>query len=339
MRVLMILIMLFFIGCQDKKQVPVVIDLSGNYSSIGMGLKNGILLAEDNDIHFKFYDDKGDLETTKNIDKKLILEHKPLVIGHVTSSITQKVLPLFNKSKTILFSPTASTKELAGIDDNFVRIQPVKNFHSIANVLKYISTFTNSKKINVVYEKGNKAYVFSLISALKDKRNKYLKLNKVIGANKEVPISKIDKNIPLCIISSPKFGAELVKKLAKTGFNSFIILSGSAFTKEFITLAGEAGEGVLFFTSFNPNSEDKKYLEFKDKFISRFGYEPGSFELKGYEIAQITKKVIDKKNIKKALINHTFNGIQGKIHVDKYGDTIRETHIFIVNNSTFEKVE
>jgi len=340
MRVLIFVIMLIFIGC-DEKKVPVVIGLDSDYSSIARGVKNGMLLAEDEEnIEFDFIDNKGDKFITKDIDKKLISQHNPLVIGHITSGVTKSVVPLFNNSNTILFSPTVSTKELSNLDDNFIRIQPTKNYQSIEPILKYISNFKEYSKMNIIYDTSNRAYADSLIKALQDKRNKYIKIDKIIPIDEEnLDISKVDKNIPIFIIGSSHLSANIVVSLKREGFKSLIVVSGSAFTQDFIKNAGKYGEGVLFFSTFNPSSDNKKYIKFVSKFIEKFGYNPGSFEVKGYEIAKITAKVIDKNNIKKALINHTFDGLQGKIYINKYGDTFRETHIFILNNSIFEKVQ
>ena len=340
MRILIFLLVLFFMGC-EKKQVPVVIGLDSDYSSIAKGIKNGMLLAQDeSDIKFNFINDNGDINLTKKIDKNLILQHQPLIIGHITSGITKSVLPLFNHSDTVIFSPTVSTNELSHIDDNFIRVQSTKTYKSIEDIIKYISSFHKFNKMNIIYDTNNKAYANGLISALKDKRNKYIKINKIIPINEEnIKISNIDKNIPVFIIGSSNLTAKIVKILKVNGFNSLIVVSGSAFTKDFIKASGKYGEGVLFFSTFNPSSDNKNYLKFVSKFIEKFGYKPGSFEVKGYEIAKITTQVIDKRNIKNALINHHFDGLQGKIYINKYGDTSRETHIFILNNSIFEKVK
>jgi len=341
MRILILIFMILFIGCDKKQEVPVVIGLSSNYSSIAKNIKNGILLAADEEpnVEFKFYDNRGDKYITKQIDKDLIFKNTPLVIGHITSSISKSAVLLFDDTNTILFSPTTSTKELAQMDDNFIRIQPIKDFNSMKSVLELLYKISK-KNINIMYDKNNRAYAQSLINSFLDKKNKYVKVNKIIAIeDNNFDISKIDKNIPIFIIGSTKLSANLVVTLKQNGFHSLIIVSGSAFSNDFIKMAKEYAEGVLFFSTFNPNSDDKKYLQFKERFIAKFGYEPGSFELKGYEIAKITAKVINKKDIKHALINHTFDGLQGKIHIDKYGDTQRETHIYIVNNGNFEKVK
>jgi len=341
MRIFLFLMMIFFIGCQKKeKKIPVVLGFTSNYSMVAKDIKNGMLLAQDeeNNIKFKFIDNKGNVTYTKQIDKKFI-NKTPLIVGHITSTITKEVVPLFNNTNTILFSPTASTKELSNIDDNFIRIQSVKDFKNIEHILQYIRQFS-IKNINIIYDVKNESYAHSLISLLLDKRNIYLKVNKIVPVSFDnMDLKDIDFNTPVYIIGSAKLSAKIVKYLKKHKFDCLIFVSGSAFTKYFINLTGDDGEGVVFFSTFNPDSDNKKYLKFKEKFISKFGYEPGSFEVKGYETAKIISQVIDKKNIKNALINHTFEGLQGKIYIDKYGDTIRKTHIYIINNGIFEKVK
>jgi len=338
MRIFLLFFIFLLFGCKKEHKVPVVIGLDSRYSSIAKELKNGMLICKKENLKFEFLDNKGDKYITKEIDSKLI-NKTPIVIGHITSDVSKYAVPLFNNTNTILFSPTTSTQELSGLDDNFIRIQSVKNFKNIEDLLKELQIFS-IKKINIVYDESNKVYAQSIINAFLDKRNKYVKVNKIIPIDElNLKIEQIDLHTPIYIIGSTNLSVDMVIALKQKGFDSFIFVAGSAFTKDFIKLSGEYGEGVMFFSTFNPDSDNKNYLKFKKKFISKFGYSPGNFETKGYEIAKITSEVIDKPNIKKALINHTFEGLQGKIYIDKYGDTIRETHIYIINNSIFEKVK
>ena len=339
MRIVLLILFLLFLGCENKQKVPVVLGFDGSYSSIAKELKNGMLIAqEEGGVEFDFINNDNDKILNKKIDKKLINEHKKLIIGHITSSLTKDAVPLFNKTNTLLFSPTASTNELSNKDDNFIRIQPAKNYQTLKSVMKHMANFIDNKKLNIIYDKNNEAYAKSIINSFLDKRDKYIHIDKIIPINENLKFD-INMSEPILIIGSSTLSANIVKKLKKRNFNDLIFVSGSAFTNEFLKQAKEASDGVLFFSTFNPLSDNKKYIKFREEFIDRFGYEPSSFNVKGYEIAKITDKIIDKKDIKKALINHTFNGLQGKIHINKYGDTIRETHIYIVNNQTFQKVE
>lgn len=345
------LFVLIFAGCEKEKiKVGLVIGLSGSYSDISKQVKNGVELAVDEinkkggidgkEISLVIKDNKGDVELTKQIDRELIDSKIPVVIGHITSTLSKSAVGLFNNSNTILFSPTTSTTELSHIDDNFIRVQPAKDFNTIKKLIDYIAK--DNKNINIIYDINNESYAKSIINAIKS--SNLLTINHSIGFKNsgldyKFLIENRLKNSPLFIISSTKDGANIVKNLRINGFKSLITVSGSSFSQKFIDLAGEYAEGTVFVTDFNSLAQRKKFLKFKRDFIAKFGYSPSSFEANGYETMMVLKDALSKENIKNSLINKKFDGLQGELFINKFGDVKRESFLFVVHNREFLEVK
>jgi branched-chain amino acid transport system substrate-binding protein len=100
---------------------------------------------------------------------------------------------------------------------------------------------------------------------------------------------------------------------------------------------------VIFSQTFDSESQHERYLRFKAQFLERFGTEPDFAAALGYEAAQIlldalsrTKKMADLKDM---IINRAFQGLQGEMTMDQYGDIIWKSVIVTVKNGQFMTME
>ena len=80
------------------------------------------------------------------------------IIGPSTSEMAKAATPAANNRKTLLISPTASTIELAGIDDYFFRVYPTSasNARSLAD---YAATVANNQRVAILSNLANQAFV------------------------------------------------------------------------------------------------------------------------------------------------------------------------------------
>ncbi len=67
-------------------------------------------------------DDEQNPETARKVMTELLSHNLELIIGPMTSSVAAAVLPQVDSSKTILLSPTVTTTDLTGKDDQFLRV-------------------------------------------------------------------------------------------------------------------------------------------------------------------------------------------------------------------------
>ena len=123
-----------------------------------------------------------------------------------------------------------------------------------------------------------------------------------------------------------------------------IMLNGWTGAKELIQHGGPAVEGVFHTNMFNQNSLKKTYVDFKSRFNKRFGSDPNFASVYSYEAAQLLFNAlsdsVDPKNLKDTILKQArFEGLQGKITFDKYGDAHRKTSIVAIQNQQSVVIE
>ena len=127
-------------GCQGKKddkiKIGVVLALTGDLSSYGQSIKQGIELAYENidtsAIELVFTDSRGEANVAINSLHYLLNMHGiNYIIGDVSSSTKLSMIPIIDKHKIFLLSPGAATPELTNISPLFARNYPSSTDESI----------------------------------------------------------------------------------------------------------------------------------------------------------------------------------------------------------------
>jgi len=148
----------------------------------------------------------------------------------------------------------------------------------------------------------------------------------------------------LVISASAMDTAMLSQQVRKMGGDLTIAASEWAATEKLLELGGSAVEGVIVSQFFNRNSTERVYVEFREAYKKRFGNEPGFASVNAYDAVNVVldgmKKQkegkLSKENIQKIT---EYQGVQGQIKIDQYGDADRVTYISVVKNKEFVVVE
>ena len=359
---LVLFISISFIGCGDKDnediKIGFVAGLSGKYSSLGTSVRDGFILAFEeidytiNNKKVKIIqkDDKQDKNEAKKAIEFFIKNDIKLIIGNTTSSMTKISLPLLEKHKdSLVISATASSSFFTGKDDNFLRVQvdnSPKRYKSLAKTLLQ----NNYKNIFFIYDGKNQTYVDDYSITLEN-----ILVNQ--GGNKYT--AKVDLNEPyedilkkinatkkdlILIVGNAVDSANIIQYLRINKVNTKVLATGWAKTNDFITNGGASVEGVLFSEAYDDGSQHKNYLNFTKKYKKRYNILPSVFATQGYELAQILIKNLkissDISSLKERILSiNKYDGLQGDIVFDKYGDVMREFFMMEVKNKKFIKVK
>ena len=342
----------------DILKIGFVAGISGKYSSLGTNVKNGVLLAFD-DINYKIgntkielviKDDKQEKQKAKEIINEFIKDDVKIILGNTTSSMTAISLDLINKEKDmLLFSPTASSNKFSKKDDNFIRTQVANSSKKFQFTAKYFLD-KNMKNIIGIYDANNLIYSKGLLSNLEkafleQKGKKFLNTIKISDTYEKIKEKIMSQDVDLIVIVANSIDtAKLVQYLRVNNINKNILGSGWGRSQDFIEEGGLAVEGVLFASSYDNNSENKKYIDFSKKFEKKFNVKPSVFSVQSYEATKILldtlKDDLSTKNLKKNIIKKsTYEGLQGEIIFDKYGDVFREYHLVSVTNGKFKRIK
>ena len=357
-----LLIILFFIlpGCEKKQPIKVgfVGCLTGHLADIGIAGRNAVILAVDEinnnggikgrPVELIIRDDMNNPAKAVQVDNELIKLNVAAILGHMTSSMSMKALPVIQKNRIVMVSPTSTTNKLSQKDDFFFRITSSDKVQSDI-LAEYAYNKLGLRSISCIYDLSNKVFANGL------QKNFQAAFEKMGGVQSYILTftsgTKISyKNLAKKLIESKPDGiliiagalntAMICQQIRKINSEISLISSGWAGSSELIQYGGSAVEGIVFPQVFNKESKTSQYLEFKKKYMEQFGKEPNFASVCSYEAARFLFSAMSKaenlKNLKSQMLKQgIFQGLQGNIELDSYGDAKRSQFIITVNNGHF----
>ncbi len=75
----------------------------------------------------------------------------------------------------------------------------------------------------------------------------------------------------------------ILRQLRERGMNQPFLTSDRAVSKEFLKYAGSHAEGVIAGYPWNPDADNPRYREFRERFVKRFHDEPETYAAHGYD--------------------------------------------------------
>ena len=304
------------IGCSNNKIIKIgfIAQLTGPNAELGVQARNGVILAaeEINDsggingrkIELIIYDDLGTEEGAIQGVNKLLDENVIAIIGHVTSSQTIHGLKISNEAKKIMISPTASTNSLSGIDDYFFRVV-TSNEVQTKIFAQHVYNKRGHENLAVIYDRDNIGYTETYLNSFKSEYEAQggIITDAIDFSSSEAPdfsqfIDELKNKTPdALLIISNDFDAALIAQTARIkNWNVPLFSSSWAQTDTLIANGGEAVEGMEIEVVYPQNHNSNRYIDFKNKFSSRFGKNPsfsGSF---GYEALNVLSKALSETN-------------------------------------------
>jgi branched-chain amino acid transport system substrate-binding protein len=363
--VAMIVLPFVFWSCQDKQQqngseinLYAVLPLTGNVASYGNDSKDGIdlaiELANKSQTKYKFrieyQDTKGDTKTAVTILERIFSTSKPTaIIGENTSSATASMIPIADKYKTLLISPSASAPNLSQKSSYFFRVFPsdIEEGIFISNV---ISKNHPNAKICIVY--ANNDYGTGLKEVF-EQQAKSVGLNVLqcfgysTTNNDFKSILTTVKSLNPDVIYMPgyyKDGAIILKQAKELKLKSAMYGSTTHEDPKLIEIAGIASEGFMYpvSTGFDINSNDSIVSSFIHNFTIKYHKEPGLVSALGYDCAQliiesVLKKGISTDSIKNYIItSKDIHGSAGVMNFDSNGDVHKPIILKTIKDGKFQ---
>lgn len=355
-----VFILLKFVILKEKEplQIGFVAGLSGKFADLGIDCRRGVELAlnkinteggvQGRPLTLLTADDKQNPDEARKIIKSFIDQEVPVIIGHVTSSMTMASLTLINSSNSLLVSPTSSTQLLRDLDDNMVRVCAISTDAAIM-MAKYLTQEHNIKHVVVIYDTSNKAYTEQWV---KHFQTTFLERGgqSVFPITFEsepdlqmlplVELAKSHNPEALVIVTNSVDGALICQQVRKTGWGVKLALSDWAATEQLINLGGESVEGAVMSQFFNRSSTHPKYLEFKEEFLKTYKTEPGFGAQLSYNATMMIATAMENQRkdepLKAAILRISdFEGLQGDFSINRFGDSSNPTFIGTIKNGNF----
>jgi branched-chain amino acid transport system substrate-binding protein len=361
--VIVILYLSVLAGCEKRTPIKIGFSggLTGRLSDLGIAGRNGVMLAVEQinqvggiggrPIELIVKDDQQNATVAVQVDEELIEEGVVAIIGHMTSSMSVVIVPLMNKEKMLMLSPTTSTDQLTGIDDYFLRVIP-SNKAETDHLVDHSYHSMKLQRIAGIYDLSNQAFSegwYKNFSTEFERVGGVMVATATFTSGQLVSYLDVVKDLldsepdGLLIVAGALDTAMICQQMRKLDSAIPIISSGWAKSADLIRHGGSAVEGVIFSQRYSPGSQHEYYLKFQKQFRERFGSDPDFAAEHSYEAAQILFEALSTREttaaLKDAIINHTFQGLQEKITIDQYGDTWRSRSLIIVKDGQFVTVE
>lgn len=361
------LIVFFTFGlsaCDTKKPIKIgfVGGLTGHLSLLGIGGRDGVLLAVEQinqsggingrPVQLIIKDDKNDAETAIMVDQELIEEKVVAIIGHMTSAMSLSAVPLINKEKMLMISPTSTTNLLTAKDDYFLRTA-LPDRHQTDQLVHYATKKMGIKKIAGVYDLSNQAFTEGWYLNFKsefENQGGVISKTETYNSKKETSYLAIAKKIiesnpdGVVIVASALDTALLCQQLRKIGFELPVFSSGWAKAPDLLQNGGGSVENLILPQTHSEESTAEKYLQFKKEYEKRFGREPDFAAAGAYDAIKILFTALsqtkDSAQLKSIILKQSvFHGLQSDITIDQFGDAQRKTFLIQVKDDHFRTIE
>ncbi|GJM09824.1 MAG: amino acid ABC transporter substrate-binding protein [Lysobacteraceae bacterium] len=346
-------------GCADPEPVRIgfVGGLSGRVSDLGGPARNGMLLAveqanaeggiDGRPIEAIIRDDKQDVEVARKAVRELLDANVEAIIGPATSSMATSVVDLANAAKVVMVGATVTSNELSIEGDYFIRVLSPTSVHA-AEVASFF-TRRGFSSFTAIFDSNNSSYTESWLRDFSQQFESDGGHN--LGAFAfsserpedliELPKKALQANPEFIVfITNSVDAALLAKQVRMIDSEIQIATSEWAGTERLIQLGGRHIENAYVPQYLDRESEEPRYLTFRQQFKDRFNQEPGFPGVAGYNATQLIITALREKPEKQPLRDYIlergeFPGLQWSISLNPSGDPNSKTSVTRITDGRF----
>lgn len=350
-------------GCErEPVSIGFVGGISGRVADLGVGGRNGVLLAveernahggiDDRTVELIIRDDEQNPETAGKVASELVGLKVEAIIGPMTSSMAQAIVPIVNKARMVTVSPTVTTAELSGLDDYFLRVLPDTQSYAPKSAHFHFGKL-GLRRAAIIYDSGNRSYTESWMTAF---RKAFEGLGgSIVAVNSfksggSVAFSPIVRDLIrhrpdlVVLVCNAVDAALLCQQVRKLAPSVVISVSEWSSTERFIELGGASVEGVYIAQFVDYGNETPRYRNFLAAYRKRFGQDPGFSGIAGYDAANLVLDALTRQKegipLKDAILaTGLYQGVQRKIVLNRFGDSESTTYITVVKDGRFLTLE
>lgn len=357
-------LLLLWLGCgcsNAKVKVGFVGPLTGRSADIGTAARDGAILAVEErnrlgglrgqSVELLINDDKNSPDEAARIDTGLVGQGVLGIVGHVTSVACLGGVPVTNKAKVPLVSPTVSTNELSRKRDFFFRVYPA-SAQTASLLAQYVREARGYSRVAIVLDLGNRAHsesaADSFTARLSTLGGRVVHRLPFVSAQ-EMRFSPIAEAIRaeevdvVYVLANAMDTAMLAQQLMKQGKSIPLVASDWSMSNEVIQYGGRAVEGLAALHTVQRESKVAGYVAFQVAFVARFGREPTFAAVHSYDATRLLLRAAEGANssfeVARRLVQlGPFDAVQGRIELDEYGDVERKHWLVQVKDGGFHEV-
>lgn len=338
-----------------------VYPLTGSVPNIGAACKNGSQLAIDEinaaggingkQIEAVFEDDENKPATAPNAITKLIEQDSvDVVFGSYASSCSIAMTPIAAQNKKVMISVGSTNAKVTAEGGEYVFracfIDPLQG--EVA--AKFVKEDLEADKVAMLYDVG-KDYCVGISSTFKDT---YSELGGEVVYEGKYNTGDSDfksylteiKNSDATVLYLPDdydVVGLIAKQVKEIGLDIQLMSSDSCSDPGLVEVGGDAVEGTYFTDHVSIQAENLS--DFVTNYKEKFGEDPGSFAVLGYDAVYIAKAAIEKAGstdsdaIKEALKTIDEKCGTTNYKFDENGDPIKSVVVNQVKSGGFDFVK
>lgn len=361
---ILVLLAVCVASCQRSGSDPVrigfVADLSDRMSIIGSPGRDAAILAveevnrrggiDGRSIELVYRDNKHSesrlLEQLKNLRRAGV----EVVIGPMTSQMGVVAAKSSELQGMVFLSPTVSTPELSGINDNFFRVYP----HSISlidHLVAYLVKAENTGRVGVVLDTSNSAFSLPWGDYFVEQMSRFgfevvppFRFNPEFDPLYKNLVEKIEKaqiDTLLVVASATDLGI-ISQLMRQSGRQSDIFATEWSYSAELIQFGSKAANGIKLIHTFDEHSDDPSFIVFNKAFEDRFSYKPNFAAAYSYDATMVAISAMTTKNkigfAERLILLGKFKGLQTTLQFDRFGDVERPVFLSEIVDGQFRKI-
>lgn len=350
-------------GCGPKPPVYLgfIGGLTDRNSDNGQAGLNGVILAVEKFnregglngrmVELIARDDAQDKATAAKSATELVDAKVEAVIGPFTSGMAAVIVPITGKAGVFQVSPTITSMDFYGKDDNLFRI----NRTTRDNARDYARVLFNrgQRNIAVAYDTRNRNFTESWLSEFRaavTALGAKLAVEVPYESAPDTPFDQVMQKMlaaqpdGLFFISGALDVARLAQQARKQAAELPIGASEWAATEQLVELGGDVVQGLLIVQNYDRDDTSPRFKEFSDAFFQRFQRSPGYSTVSAYDAATVVLTALrarkDGETLKQAALRSgPYQGLQQEIRFDANGDTPRNVVFTEIRDGRYLKID
>jgi branched-chain amino acid transport system substrate-binding protein len=322
-----------------------VFGLSGRHYDLGVSGRNGASLAveevnaaggvQGRRLELLVRDDEQDEAVARRAVEGLVRDGVVAIVGHMTSAMTEATLPIANRERVLLVSPTTSAAKFLGLDDWLVMLYPSTR-QSVEIVLDRMARVEKARRVAVFHDLSNRAFTLSWLDQLRqglEARGGEVVPAPFTSGQVESFAGLVDRALAarpeaLVVVANALDSAAICQQARKRDAAIPIYGSDWGFTQDVVAHGGKAVEGAVFTLKVSMDDQTPAFVRFKEVYSARFARAPDFAALLAYEAVQVVAEGLRRERTRDGLRRAilaigTFHGLQGDFTIDRNGDVSR----------------
>ncbi len=280
-------------------------------------------------------DDQCKPELATNAATKLISDKVDIVLGHICSGATKAALPIYNNTKLVSMSPSATTPSLTVSGDYPYFFRTIANDNVQARLsAAFVNDKLKAKKIAIIHDNGEYGKGFAETNKMLIEKAGKGEVVLFEAVNPDaVDYGATVKKLKREKVDAVIFGgyhptaSKLVQQMKRDRVRAPFIAPDGVKDDTFIKMAGKDSEGV-YASSPSDTSKLAIFQKAREQHLAKYKSEPGAFFYTAYAAAQALLNAVEKSGgtdpakIMEVLRTQTVETPAGTIKFDKHGDPI-----------------